>query len=64
MTWVKTTSWPAGTRGAGAARRSTWWPRCAACTGAVEDGLIAEADDPARKVAKPRRLPSTPPGRA
>ena len=26
---------------------------------AVEDGLIAEADDPARKVAKPRRLPST-----
>ena len=26
---------------------------------AVEDGLIREADDPARKVAKPRRLPST-----
>jgi integrase/recombinase XerC len=26
---------------------------------AVEDGLITEADDPARKVAKPRRLPST-----
>jgi integrase/recombinase XerC len=26
---------------------------------AVEDGLISEADDPARKVAKPRRLPST-----
>ena len=26
------TWWPAGTRGAGAARRSTWWPRCAACT--------------------------------
>jgi integrase/recombinase XerC len=26
---------------------------------AVGDGLIAEADDPARKVAKPRRLPST-----
>ena len=26
---------------------------------AVEDGLIAEADNPARKVAKPRRLPST-----
>jgi len=25
----------------------------------VEDGLIAEADNPARKVAKPRRLPST-----
>jgi integrase/recombinase XerC len=25
----------------------------------VEDGLIAEAEDPARKVAKPRRLPST-----
>jgi site-specific recombinase XerD len=26
---------------------------------AVEDGLIPEADNPARKVAKPRRLPST-----
>ena len=26
---------------------------------AVEDGLIAEADSPARMVAKPRRLPST-----
>ena len=26
---------------------------------AVEDGLIAETDNPARKVAKPRRLPST-----
>ena len=26
---------------------------------AVEDGLIAQADNPARKVAKPRRLPST-----
>jgi integrase len=26
---------------------------------AVEDGLIAEAGNPARKVAKPRRLPST-----
>jgi hypothetical protein len=26
---------------------------------AVEDGLISQADDPARKVAKPRRLPST-----
>ena len=26
---------------------------------AVEDGLIAEATNPARKVAKPRRLPST-----
>src|SRR5579864_4611267 len=26
---------------------------------AVEDGLITEADNPARKVAKPRRLPST-----
>jgi integrase len=26
---------------------------------AVEDGLISEADAPARKVAKPRRLPST-----
>ena len=26
---------------------------------AVEDGLISEADDPAGKVAKPRRLPST-----
>jgi hypothetical protein len=25
----------------------------------AEDGLIAEADNPARKVAKPRRLPST-----
>jgi integrase/recombinase XerC len=25
----------------------------------VDDGLIAEADNPARKVAKPRRLPST-----
>jgi integrase/recombinase XerC len=26
---------------------------------AVDDGLIAEADSPARKVAKPRRLPTT-----
>jgi len=26
---------------------------------AVDDGLIAQADNPARKVAKPRRLPST-----
>ena len=26
---------------------------------AMEDGLIAEADNPARKVAKPRRLPTT-----
>src|SRR5580692_1099942 len=26
---------------------------------AVDDGLIAEADNPARKVARPRRLPST-----
>jgi integrase/recombinase XerC len=26
---------------------------------AVDDGLISEADNPARKVAKPRRLPST-----
>jgi integrase/recombinase XerC len=26
---------------------------------AVEDGLISQTDDPARKVAKPRRLPST-----
>ena len=26
---------------------------------AVDDGLIAKADNPARKVAKPRRLPST-----
>lgn len=26
---------------------------------AVDDGLIAGADNPARKVAKPRRLPST-----
>ena len=26
---------------------------------AVEDGLITEADNPARKVAKPRRLPTT-----
>jgi hypothetical protein len=25
----------------------------------VDDGLIAEADNPARKVAKPRRLPIT-----
>ncbi|MEN3305367.1 MAG: hypothetical protein V7603_1569 [Micromonosporaceae bacterium] len=28
-------------------------------THAVADGIIAEADNPARKVAKPRRLPST-----
>ena len=26
---------------------------------AIDDGLISEADNPARKVAKPRRLPST-----
>jgi integrase/recombinase XerC len=26
---------------------------------AVEDGLIAEADNPARKIAKPRRQPTT-----
>ncbi len=41
-------------------RRSTWWRRCAACTsGPWTTGLIAEADNPARKVAKPRRLPTT-----
>jgi integrase/recombinase XerC len=34
-------------------------PRCAACTGAVSDGLIKEADNPAQKVAKPRRLTIT-----
>ena len=32
MTYVKTLSWPAVTPRAGAAHRSTWWPRCAACT--------------------------------
>jgi len=48
------------TAGAGAARKSTWSPRCAACTGhAEDDGLIGERDNPARKVDKPRRLPST-----
>jgi integrase/recombinase XerC len=26
---------------------------------AVSDGLIKEADNPAQKVAKPRRLPAT-----
>ena len=26
---------------------------------AVDDGLITQADNPARKVAKPRRLPTT-----
>jgi integrase len=51
--------WPGATAGAGAAPRGTWWPRCAACTSAEDDGLVAEADNPARKVDKPRRLPST-----
>src|SRR6202050_854774 len=35
-----------------AARRSTWWRRCAGCTS-------APAKTPARKVPKPRRLPTT-----
>ena len=35
MTWVKThVVARRNARGGGAARRSTWWPRCAACTGA------------------------------
>jgi hypothetical protein len=34
MTWIKTHVGHAGTPAADAARRSTWWPRCAACTGA------------------------------
>jgi integrase/recombinase XerC len=32
MTYVKTHVVPAATPGAGAARKSTWWRRCAACT--------------------------------
>src|SRR6266576_5332571 len=60
MTWVKTHV---------VARRNAWGGRSAQehlvaalrCLyrRAAEDGLISEADDPARKVAKPRRLPST-----
>jgi hypothetical protein len=34
MAYVKTLSWPGGMPAAAAAPRSTWWPRCAACTGA------------------------------
>ena len=60
MTWVKThivaRRNARGGRSAAehlvAALRCLYWR-------AVEDGLIAEADNPACKVAKPRRLPST-----
>jgi integrase/recombinase XerC len=34
MVYVKTHVVRAATPGAGAARRSTWWRRCAACTSA------------------------------
>jgi hypothetical protein len=54
------TWWPAATAAAGAAPPSTWSPRCAACTRhAEDDGLITPDQNPARKVDKPRRLPST-----
>ena len=44
----------------GRTRRSTRWPRCPALfRRAVGDGLIKEADNPAQKVAKPRRLLTT-----
>jgi hypothetical protein len=50
--------WPAATPAAGAARPSTWSLRCL-YRHAEDDGLITAADNPARRVAKPRRLPST-----
>ena len=60
MTWVKT---HVVTRRNARAGRSAQEHLVAALRclyrRAVEDGLISEADDPARKVAKPRRLPST-----
>jgi hypothetical protein len=34
MGYVKPMSWPAVMRAAAAAPKSTWWPRCAACTDA------------------------------
>ena len=56
-------------RPAGRFRRSTPRASCPLCrvvaalrclyARAADDGLISEADNPARKVAKPRRLPTT-----
>ena len=52
-------SWPAGTPGAGAARRAPRRRAALPVRPRQDDGLITEAANPARKVAKPRRLPST-----
>jgi integrase/recombinase XerC len=53
-------SWPAATPAAGrsAEEHLVAALRCL-YRRAVDDGLIAAADNPARKVAKPRRLPTT-----
>ena len=53
------TWWPAATPGAGAARRAPGRRAALPVPARRGDGLIAEADNPARKVDKPRRLPST-----
>jgi integrase/recombinase XerC len=60
MTWVKThvVARRNGRGGRSAQEHLVAALRCL-YRRAVEDGLISEADDPARKVAKPRRLPST-----
>jgi hypothetical protein len=60
MTWVKThvVARRNARGGRGAQEHLVAALRCL-YRRAVEDGLIAEADNPARKVAKPRRLPST-----
>ena len=59
MTWVKTRGGtPQRPGGRSAEEHLVAALRCL-YQRAVEDGLIGEADNPARKVAKPRRLPST-----
>jgi integrase/recombinase XerC len=58
MAYVKTHVVARRTLAEGAAPPSTWSPRCL-YRHAEDDGLITEADNPARKVDKPRRLPST-----
>ena len=60
MTWVKThvVARRNARGGRGAQEHLVAALRCL-YQRAVEDGLIAEADNPARKVAKPRRLPCT-----
>jgi integrase len=60
MTWVKThVVARRNTRGGRSAQEHLVAALRCLYQRAVEDGLIGEADNPARKVAKPRRLPST-----